>query len=67
LLEAIGFEQATEVDPCLFISDKVICLVYVDDTLLFARDMADIDETLQQIADKQGMALEVQDNVAGFL
>ena len=35
-LEAIGFEQATEVDPCLFISDKVICLVYVNDTLLFA-------------------------------
>ena len=28
-LEAIGFEQAIDIDPCLFISDKVICLVYV--------------------------------------
>ena len=32
-LEATGFKQAVDVDPCLFISDKVICLVYVDDTL----------------------------------
>ena len=66
-LEAIGFEQATEVDPCLFISDKVICLVYVDDTLLFAREMADIDEVLTPLVDEQGMALEVEDDVAGFL
>jgi hypothetical protein len=35
-LKAIGFEQALDVDPCLFISDKVICLVCVDDPLLFA-------------------------------
>ena len=35
-LEAIGFKQATDVDPCLFMSKKVICLVHVDDTLLYA-------------------------------
>ena len=34
-LEDVGFEQALDVDPCLFISDKVICLVYVDDSLFF--------------------------------
>jgi hypothetical protein len=45
----------------------VICLVYVDDTLLFARDMADIDEVLRKLVDEQGMALEVEDDVAGFL
>ena len=28
-----GFKQMTDVDPCLFMSEKVICLVYVDDTL----------------------------------
>ena len=66
-LEAVGFQQATEIDPCLFISDKVICLVYVDDTLLFAREMSDIDEVLRQLVDEQGMALEVEDDVAGFL
>ena len=66
-LEAVGFEQATEIDPCLFISDKVICLVYVDDTLLFARDMKDIDDVLNKLVHEQGMALEIEDDVAGFL
>jgi Reverse transcriptase (RNA-dependent DNA polymerase) len=32
-LEAVGFRSQEDLDPCLFISDKVICLVYVDDTL----------------------------------
>mmetsp|Transcript_907 Transcript_907/g.1791 ORF Transcript_907/g.1791 Transcript_907/m.1791 type:complete len:157 (+) Transcript_907:643-1113(+) len=35
-LENAGFESMVKVDPCLFISDKVICLVYVDDTLFFS-------------------------------
>lgn len=26
-LESVGFESAKDIDPCLFISDKVICLV----------------------------------------
>jgi hypothetical protein len=29
--------------------------------------MADINETLQRLVDEQGMALEVEDDVAGFL
>jgi hypothetical protein len=35
-LELIGFEANDNIDPCLFIFDKVICLVYVDDTLFFS-------------------------------
>ena len=31
----IGFRQS-ESDSCLFISDKVLCLVYVDNTLFFS-------------------------------
>ena len=34
-LEGIGFEQSS-VDPCLFVSDKVLLIVYIDDTLLFS-------------------------------
>jgi hypothetical protein len=34
-LEGVGFEQSVS-DQCLFISDKVVCLVYVYDTLFFA-------------------------------
>ena len=66
-LEAVGFSQASEIDPCLFISDKVICLVYVDDTLLYARNQEDIDEVLYKLVEEQKMALEVEDSVAGFL
>jgi hypothetical protein len=66
-LEAIGFEQALDVNPCLFISDKVICLVYVDDTLLFAHDMKDINNMLHRLTHEQGMGLEIEDDVAGFL
>jgi hypothetical protein len=67
-LEAVGLVQQLEVDPCLFISDKVICLVYVDDTLLFAKDMKDIDEVLAKLqAPPHNMLLEEEDDVAGFL
>ena len=66
-LEAIGFRQAIEVDPCLFISEKVICLVYVDDTLLYAKDPKDIDEVIERLSKERKMALEIEDDVAGFL
>ena len=63
----IGFKQMNDVDACLFISDKVICLVYVDDTLLYARTMEDIDEVIDKLTIDKGMTLEVEDDVAGFL
>jgi hypothetical protein len=63
-LEEAGFQQS-ETDACLFVSDKVICLVYVDDTLLFAPKMEYIDEALTRI--RKTMALEEEDDVAGFL
>ena len=56
-LESLGFEQSDS-DQCLFISDKVICLVYVDDTLLYDKSMTDVEEAINNIEDA-GMALEV--------
>jgi hypothetical protein len=64
-LESIGFESS-ESDQCLFISDKVICLIYVDDTLLYADDMQAIDDCIAALRNA-GMGLEVEDDVAGFL
>ena len=66
-LEAVGFEQAVDVDACLFISDKVICLTYVDDTLFFAKDIQDIDDVIDLLRDQQKMTLDIEDDVAGFL
>ena len=65
-LEQAGFTLMTDIDPCLFVSDKVICLVYVDDCLLYSPDSRYIDETLKTLRE-QGMELETKDNVAGFL
>jgi Reverse transcriptase (RNA-dependent DNA polymerase) len=65
-LEAIGFKAATDVDPCLFISDKCICLVYVDDTLFYSPK----EEYMQEAIDKllnRGMEMTIEDSVAGFL
>jgi hypothetical protein len=53
-------------DPCLFISDKVICVVYVDDCLFFSPCASDIDESIAAIKER-GMDLEVEDSVEGFL
>jgi Reverse transcriptase (RNA-dependent DNA polymerase) len=43
-LEVVGFQSQEDLDPCLFISDKVICLVYVNDALFFPPKMEYIDE-----------------------
>jgi hypothetical protein len=53
-------------DPCLFFSTNVICLVYVDDCLFFARSQQAIDESIEAIK-ATGMELNVEDDVAGFL
>ena len=66
-LEAIDFVQAHEVDQCLFISEKVICLTYVDDTLLFAKEEKDIEEVIRKLKVQRHMDLEIEDDVAGFL
>ena len=39
----------------------------MDDTLLCARKKEDIDEVLRRLVHDRGMALEVEDSVAGFL
>jgi Reverse transcriptase (RNA-dependent DNA polymerase) len=63
-LEAAGFTQSKS-DPCLFISDTVICLVYVDDTLFFSPKKEYINEALAKL--RATMEIEVEDDVAGFL
>jgi hypothetical protein len=64
-LEDLGF-VASKPDTCLFVSDKVIGPVYVDDTLLYAHDMQDIDDIISGTR-KRGMDLEEESDVPGFL
>ena len=64
-LESSGFVQSKS-DACLFYSDNVICLVYVDDCLLFAPDTKDIDDMFVKLR-ASGLDFNVEDDVAGFL
>ena len=65
-LESCGFSAIEDIDPCLFISDKVICLTYVDDLLFFSLQAQYIDEAIAQLS-SEDLTLEVEDSVAGFL
>ena len=47
-LKARGFVQS-QYDPCLFISNSVICLCYVDDCLFFAKDGRNIDDMIESL------------------
>ena len=69
--EQHGFKQS-KMDPCLFYDDKVICLVYVDDCLFFARQVKDIDNVIKDLkepadASNEVFLLDEEDDVAGFL
>jgi hypothetical protein len=61
----VGFTSSTS-DPCLFISDKVIAVVYVDDTFLFSPKQAYIDEILLKLKAK-GLDLSIEEDVTGIL
>ena len=64
-LEDQEFKQSTA-DPCLFIRNDMICLVYVDDCLFFAPDDCKFDNLLQKLREAD-LTLEKEDDVAGFL
>ena len=53
-------------DPCLFIGEKVIAIVYVDDILLFSKDDAEIDKVIAALA-KQGVQIRREGTAEGFL
>ena len=65
-LEKIGFKQMTDIDPCLFISKKVVLVSYVDDCVLAAKNQEDIDEVIEALRNAE-LELEKESDVAGFL
>ena len=64
-LEQLGFTQSTA-DPCLFISDTVVCLIYVDDALSVYKDQAAVDDLTARMKAKD-ILFEVESDVAGYL
>ncbi len=64
-LESCGLKQS-KFNPCLFIGPDVMCIVYVDDLIFWSRDVAKINRVAMELC-KLGVALEQEDDAAGFL
>jgi len=48
-LHALGF-KTSNIDPCLFLKDDCIVLLYVDDCLFFSKDDTTIDSIINQLS-----------------
>ena len=48
--------ESSQIDPCVFISEYMIVLVYVDDCMLLAKDSSTINQFIASLAakDKHG-------------
>ena len=64
-LETCGLEQS-KFDPCLFVGEKLICVVYVDDLIFWSKDTVAINDSAMQLREL-GVDLEQEDDAAGFL
>ena len=64
-LTDVGMEQS-EFDPCLFIGERVICVFYVDDVLMWSKDETYIYELSEKLR-ALGVELEEEGDAAGFL
>jgi hypothetical protein len=61
----VGFKQS-EYDASLFISDKAISIVFVNDTLLFSPRQEYLDEIMVKL-DVIGLSMEAKNDVFIFL
>ena len=64
-MKGVGFEPS-KADPCLFIKDDCICISYVDDILIFAKNDKVIEKLILDLKE-DGAQLNREDDVAGFL
>ena len=55
-----------ELDPCLFLGDKIVCIIYVYDLLFLGNDANDISAFAAKLC-ALGVNLEEEDDAAGFL
>ena len=64
-MDICGMPQSN-LDPCLFVGEKVISICYVDDLLFWAKDEKDIHDLAVKLR-QAGVDLEQEDDAAGFL
>ena len=57
----------SKVDPCVFIGEDVIVLVYVDDCLIFSRDKDTINQLIDKLKNKEKLILTDEGDVKKYL
>ena len=57
----------SKVDPCVFIGDDIIVLVYVDDCLIFSRDKDKINQLIDKLKNKEKLDLTDEGDVEKYL
>ena len=58
--------KPSRLDPCLFVGDKVIAVIYVDDVLLYSKSTEAIDDLLSNLK-KAGVSICKEGTAEGFL
>jgi hypothetical protein len=64
-LKKCGLKQS-KFDPCLFVGPSVMCIIYVNNLIFWSWDVANINKVTMKLC-KLGVALEQEDDTAGFL
>ena len=64
-LEEQGFKQSN-LDACLFLHERMLVLVYIDDCIFFSSSKEDITDMLKKLRDS-GLEMEPEQDIAGFL
>ena len=57
----------SKVDPCVFIVEDVIVLVYIDDCLIFSQDKDKINQLIDKLKNKEKLDLTDEGDVDKFL
>ena len=58
--------RQSKLDPCLFLGEKVTCILYVDVILFWTRNKDNI-HNLEMYFQELGVDLEQEDDIVGFL
>ena len=58
--------KPSRLDPCLFVGDKVIAVIYVDDVLLYSKSTEAIDDLLSNLK-KADVSIRKEGTAEGFL
>ena len=54
-------------DPCVFIGDGIIVLVYVEDCLVFSQDKDNINQLIDKLNNKEKLDLTDEGDVDKYL